>query len=344
RCKSNPCRFLRNKPEPPMIQPEEQLRIRVCNNWISDSCVYGDKCRFLHSWVHSVDGDNTTNSLATLMKLNGHKKAVTHVGLPSGSNKLYSGSREGRVSVWDRDSGRCVNVITNGAEIGCLIREGSWVFLGLPNAVKSWRVNAASGPIGQVNALVVNNDLLFAGSEGGVISVWKGTFVANPFKQVASIRAPLCSNDNRWNSKEEAAVFEFCGHTIRTWNLDNLECVQTLKGHSDTVTSLLFWDEYLFSSSLDETIKIWFTDQDGCIHTPRTMRSCLHFFGMLDAEAKPVLFSSGKDSAIRLYELPSFKLRARIFSRREVEFFPGDTSGSVGVWKWLLAEQQKMET
>lgn len=76
-------------------------------------------------------------------------------------------------------------------------------------------------------------------------------------------------------------------------------------------------------------------------------------FGMLDAEAKPVLFSSGKDSAIRLYELPSFKLRAGIFSRREVEvdqigpaglFFPGDASGSVGVWKWLLAEQQKMET
>lgn len=116
---------------------------------------------------------------------------------------------------------------------------------------------------------MVNNDLLFAGSEGGVISVWKGTFVGNPFKQVASIRAPLwfcslsSSNDNRWNSKEEAAVFEFCGHTIRTWNLDNLECVQTLKGHSDTVTSLLFWDEYLFSSSLDETIKIWFTNQDG---------------------------------------------------------------------------------
>ncbi|KAH9796288.1 hypothetical protein WN944_012028 [Citrus x changshan-huyou] len=246
------------------------------------------------------------------MKLNGHKKAVTNVGLPSGSNKLYSGSRDGRVSVWDRDSGRCVNVITNGAEIGCLISEGSWVFLGLPNAVKSWRVNAASG---------------------GVISVWKGTFVANPFKQVASIRAPLwfcslsSSNDTRWNSKEEAAVFEFCGHTTRTWNLDNLECVQTLKGHSDTILRL-----YTHTKNNAELSSL---------------------FGMLDAEAKPVLFSSGKDSAIRLYELPSFKLRARIFSRREVEvdqigpaglFFPGDASGSVGVWKWLLAEQQKMET
>lgn len=60
---------------------------------------------------------------------------------------------------------------------------------------------------------------------------------------------------------------------------------------------------------------------------------------MLDAKAKPVLFASCcKDSVIRLYELPSFKLRARLFSRKEVEavqigpdglFFLGDRSGSV---------------
>lgn len=76
---------------------------------------------------------------------------------------------------------------------------------------------------------------------------------------------------------------------------------------------------------------------------------------MLDAKAKPVLFASCcKDSVIRLYELPSFKLRARLFSRREVEaaqigpdgqFFLGERSGSVGVWKWLLlAKQQKVDT
>ncbi|GAY67332.1 hypothetical protein CUMW_255630 [Citrus unshiu] len=57
---------------------------------------------------------------------------------------------------------------------------------------------------------------------------------------------------------------------------------------------------------------------------------------MLDAKAKPVLFASCcKDSVIRLYELASFKLRARLFWRREVEavqigpdglFFLGDRS------------------
>ena len=147
---------------------------------------------------------------------------VTSIGLPIRSNKLYLGSRDGTVRVWDCESGQCVKIINNGAEIGCLICEGSWVFIGLPNAVKAWRVNTANndcdeafvldGPIGQVNALVVYNDLLFAGSEDGA---------------------------------------------IRVWNVEDLECVQTLcGGHSDAVMSLLFWDEYLFSCSLDKTIKI----------------------------------------------------------------------------------------
>ncbi|KAK9184793.1 hypothetical protein WN943_025144 [Citrus x changshan-huyou] len=140
-------------------------------------------------------------------------------------NSLHPGENDeedGTVRVWDCESGQCVKIINNGAEIGCLICEGSWVFIGLPNAVKAWRVNTANndcdeafvldGPIGQVNALVVYNDLLFAGSEDGA---------------------------------------------IRVWNVEDLECVQTLcGGHSDAVMSLLFWDEYLFSCSLDKTIKI----------------------------------------------------------------------------------------
>ncbi|KAH9697283.1 zinc finger CCCH domain-containing protein 48 [Citrus sinensis] len=338
RCNRHPCRFLHPEPDPPMIRPRRTAptpshpQISVCEHWISDSCVYGDKCRFLHSWDDDSD-DTITNNPSMLTKLSGHKKAVTGIGAPN----------------------RCVKIINNGAEIGCLICEGSWVFIGLPNAVKAWRVNTANNdcdepfvldrPIGQVNVLVVYNDLLFAGSEDGGCD-----------------KSPLwfCSVSSRWNPEEEVVVFKFADGAIRVWNLEDLECVQTLSGgHSDAVMSLLFWDEYLFSCSLDKAIKIWWSaNQDGifeAVYTHEEQCGVVSLFGMLDAKAKPVLFASCcKDSVIRLYELPSFKLRARLFSRREVEaaqigpdglFFLGDRSGSVGVWKWLLlAKQQKVDT
>ncbi|KAH9657691.1 zinc finger CCCH domain-containing protein 48 [Citrus sinensis] len=203
-------------PDPPMIRPRRTAlrpshpQISVCEYWISESCTYGDKCQFLHSWVHSDDDsdDTITNNPPMLTKLSNHKKAVMMK----------------------------INTANNDCDEAFVL----------------------DGPIGQVNALVVYNDLLFAGSEDGA---------------------------------------------IRVWNVEDLECVQTLcGGHSDAVMSLLFWDEYLFSCCLHEQYGV------------------VSLFGMLDAKAKPVLFASCcKDSVIRLYELASFKLRARLFWRREVE-------------------------
>jgi WD40 repeat protein len=37
----------------------------------------------------------------------------------------------------------------------------------------------------------------------------------------------------------------------------------TLDGHADTVTSLICWEDYLLSGSLDRTIKIWAFNEGG---------------------------------------------------------------------------------
>ena len=54
----------------------------------------------------------------------------------SSSNKLYSGSSDGTVRLWDCHTGQCANVINLGGEVGSVCSEGPWVFVGLPNVVK----------------------------------------------------------------------------------------------------------------------------------------------------------------------------------------------------------------
>lgn len=63
-------------------------------------------------------------------------QAVSGVALPSGSDKLYSGSSDGTVRVWDCHTGQPTRVLSFGDEIGSLISEGPWIFVGLRNAVK----------------------------------------------------------------------------------------------------------------------------------------------------------------------------------------------------------------
>lgn len=41
------------------------------------------------------------------------------------------------------------------------------------------------------------------------------------------------------------------------WNLETLQCIQTLTEHTSVVMSLLCWDQFLLSCSLDKTVKVF---------------------------------------------------------------------------------------
>lgn len=47
------------------------------------------------------------------------------------------------------------------------------------------------------------------------------------------------------------------------WDLETLKCLQTLHGHSKVVMSLLCWDSFLLSGSLDGQIKVWAATESG---------------------------------------------------------------------------------
>ncbi|KAJ0261766.1 Zinc finger CCCH domain-containing protein 63 [Hirschfeldia incana] len=324
---------------------------RVCRYWVDGSCSHGDKCRFLHCWSK---GDG----FGLLTQLDGHEKLVSGIALPAGSDKLYTGSKDGTIRVWDCASGQCTSVLTLGAEVGCVISEGPWLLVGMPNLVKAWNMEtnvdqSLSGPVGQVYSLVVGSDLLFAGTQDGSILAWRYNAATNCFEPAASLMGhtlavvTLYVGANRLYSGS-------MDKSIKVWSLENLQCIQTLTDHTSVVMSLICWDQFLLSCSLDNTVKIWAAVEGGNLevtYTHTEEHGVLALCGVHDAEAKPVLLCSCNDNTLRLYDLPSFTERGKIFAKQEIRsvqigpggiFFTGDGTGQVKVWKWSTAPAAAM--
>ncbi|GMN67488.1 hypothetical protein TIFTF001_036556 [Ficus carica] len=163
---------------------------RLCKFWASRNCVKGDRCPFFHSWSH---GDHVS-IIATLKVQN---MATTGIAYPSGGDKLYSGSKDRTLRVWNCHTGQCERVFNLGAEVCSLIHEGPWIFIGLPNVVKAWNVQSNAefsfdGPVGQVYTMIFDKDTVFAGTQSGQILAWKvssesGT--TNPFQPATPLNA-----------------------------------------------------------------------------------------------------------------------------------------------------------
>eukprot|EP01018_Ginkgo_biloba_P011943 Gb_34826 [translate_table: standard] len=196
-----------------LTDERHKVRDKVCNFWLAGNCKHGEDCKFLHSYTVGAD-------ITFLTQLAGHEKAVRGIAFPSNSDKLYSGGQDGTVRVWDCQTGQCISNIKLSGEIGCLLNEGPWLFVGLPNAVKGWNIQTSAelnldGPRGQVHALVVGNGMLLAGVQDGNILAWKFSPAANSFEPTAS-----------------------------------------LAGHTLAVVTLVAGADRLYSGSMDQTIRL----------------------------------------------------------------------------------------
>ncbi|KAL9689978.1 hypothetical protein QQ045_010371 [Rhodiola kirilowii] len=322
------------------ILPQEVER--VCEQWVLGNCADAEKCRYLHSWFR---GDGFTR----VALLEGHNKAISGIALPSGSDKLYSASIDGTLCHWNCHTGQCADVVHLEGEIGSLACEGPWLFVGIPNSILAKNIETSAefalrGVVGKVHSVIVASDVIFAGAQDGVILVWKTSSESSMLQPSATI----LGHDKAVVSLAVGGNHLYTGsldHTVKVWDLNTLECVQTLTGHSDAVMSLLCLDRFLISCSLDRTIKIWAVNGDGkfeVTYTHNEEHGILALAWMNDFES--ILLCACSDKSVRIYELPSFCDRGRLFSREVVEkidigpsglFFTGDVSGSIAVWSLL---------
>ncbi|KAL4322609.1 hypothetical protein AHAS_Ahas14G0227600 [Arachis hypogaea] len=72
------------------------------------------------------------------------------------------------------------------------------------------------------------------------------------------------------------------------------------------------------------TVNVWVCTEEETLEVTYTHTHeivVLGLYGMTDAEIKPILFCSCKDNSVRMYELPTFLERGRLFTRQEVRSF-----------------------
>ncbi|KAJ3701825.1 hypothetical protein LUZ61_005530 [Rhynchospora tenuis] len=333
-------------------EKEKEKERCLCKYFLHGHCKYGaDRCRYLHAWSWSTGA----HDFSLLTPLHGHCKPITAILQPSGSDKLLSSSEDGTLNFWDCHTGQCILTLNFGTEIGCIMTDGpSSLFVGTRDSVKVYNTEnntllSLSGPAGLVYALAAHENKLFDGTQNGQILVWRFSPATRSFYPDAcltghrqAVRSLVIGGDVLYSSSQD--------HSIKkpAWDLTTLECVHTLSDHTDAVMSLLFWDQFLISCSLDQTVKVWAKRDNGgleVIYTHTEEHGVLALGGTFDATGQSVLSSSLNDHTVRLYNLPSFEERGRIFAKKEVQalqtgpeglFFTGDGNGDLKVWKWSI--------
>ncbi|KAI3826802.1 hypothetical protein L1987_00858 [Smallanthus sonchifolius] len=115
-----------------IVQNTEQSEVNVVQSKSMEMTKTGikdEKCHDLQT-LFAVKG------LSLVARLEGHSKDVTGIVFPSGSNYLYSCSKDKSLRVWDCNSGKCGDVINFDDECATLVEEDPWIFAGLKDMIK----------------------------------------------------------------------------------------------------------------------------------------------------------------------------------------------------------------
>uniref|UniRef100_A0A8C9L8A9 TNF receptor associated factor 7 n=1 Tax=Pavo cristatus TaxID=9049 RepID=A0A8C9L8A9_PAVCR len=234
--------------------------------------------------------------------LEGHDGIV--LALCIQGNKLYSGSADCTIIVWDIQNLQKVNTIRAHDNPVCtLVSSHNMLFSGSLKAIKVWDIvgtelklkKELTGLNHWVRALVASQNYLYSGSYQ-TIKIW-------------DIRNLECVHvlQTSGGSVYSIAVTNHhivCGtyeNLIHVWDIETKEQVRTLTGHVGTVYALAVISTpdqtKVFSASYDRSLRVWSMDNMICTQT------LLRHQGSVTALAvsRGRLFSGAVDSTVKVW-------------------------------------------
>ena len=179
------------------------------------------------------------------------------------NEKIFaSSSNDGTIRIWDYFNLNCINILdNNNLSILSLIKlnNGKLCAGNIDSTIKIWDWNnnicetIYEGHAGFIKCLCqLKNGDIVSGSDDNTIKIWKSEKIF--YELIGHNKAIRCLCQI---SDEYLASSSF-DNTIKIWDLFRNICIQTLEGHKDFVTGVIFHSiGDLISCSNDKTIKIW---------------------------------------------------------------------------------------
>ena len=190
----------------------------------------------------------------------GHKQWVNDLAKID-NNLFASASTDTSIKIWNYYSKQCIHTLNCEYSVLCLIKlkNGGLCSGHLDSSIRIWEmqnytcINTLTGHKNYIKCLCeLQNDNIISGSADNTIKVWSNKMPHYDLKGHNKGVRSLCQIDDKHIA---SASFD---HSIKIWDLNQRQCIQTLTGHTDLVTGIIFHSNgYLISCSNDRSIKIW---------------------------------------------------------------------------------------
>ena len=204
--------------------------------------------------------DINNNKNNYLKKFEGHTLWVN--GLVKCNDKYFAScSNDEDIRIWNFTTLKCENILKGHSDcVLCLINlmDGKLCSGSSDCSIKiwDWEKNICELTLEDNKDWIkclyqLKNGYILSGLNDGTIKIWekdKNTY--NLFGHLGSIRG-FCQINGQYFA---SSSFD---KTIKIWDINNMKCINTLKGHKSNVIGIIFINNYLISCSNDKTIKFW---------------------------------------------------------------------------------------